>query len=69
MRLLEDIGRDGTKALEAEAERLRTWLGERRVLPRFATPLVRELAAGAATPSSTPLRRTAPRQSQRQRPG
>ena len=45
MRLLEDIGRDATKAVEAEAERLRAWLGDRRVLPRFATPLVRELSA------------------------
>jgi winged helix DNA-binding protein len=45
VRLLEDIGRDGTKAVDAEAERLREWLGDRRVLPRFATPLVRELSA------------------------
>lgn len=45
MRLLEDIGRDGTMAVDAEAERLRKWLGVRRVLPRFATPLVRELSA------------------------
>jgi hypothetical protein len=69
MRLLEDIGRDATKAVEAEAERLRVWLGDRRVLPRFATPLVRELAAGAATPAPPPRRRTALRQSQKQRPG
>src|SRR5258706_4993955 len=43
LRLLEDIGRDGAIAVEKEAERLRAWLGDRRVLPRFATPLVREL--------------------------
>jgi hypothetical protein len=45
MRLLEDVGREGMSAVQLEAERLRVWLGERRVLPRFATPLVRELAA------------------------
>ena len=69
LRLLEDVGRDGAKAIETEAERLRVWLGTRRVLPRFATPLVRELAAGAATPVPTPRRRTAPRQSQKRLPG
>jgi hypothetical protein len=45
MRLLEDVGNDASKAVNAAGERLRVWLGERRVLPRFATPLVRELAA------------------------
>jgi hypothetical protein len=43
MRLLEDVGREAKTAIDAEAERLRTWLGDRRVLPRFATPLVKEL--------------------------
>jgi hypothetical protein len=69
MRLLEDIGRDATKAVNAEAERLRRWLGDRRVLPRFATPLVRELAAAGETKVSTPRRRTAPRRNQTRRPG
>ena len=69
MRLLEDIGRDATKAVEAEAERLRAWLGDRRVLPRFATPLVRELAAEGATPGPTPRPRTPPRRNQMRRPG
>ena len=32
--------------IQREAERLRAWLGEtRRVLPRFSTPLVKELLA------------------------
>ena len=42
-RLLEDVGAEGVRAVEAEAERLQDWLGERRVTPRFPTPLAREL--------------------------
>jgi hypothetical protein len=46
IRMLEDAGSEGMAAIAAEADRLRTWLGEtRRVLPRFSTPLVKELAA------------------------
>ena len=43
-RLLEDVGADGAAAIEAEAARLRAWLGEARVTPRFRTPLERELS-------------------------
>jgi Winged helix DNA-binding domain len=43
-RLLEDVGADAKAAIEAEAARLGAWLGETKVLPRFATPLARELA-------------------------
>ncbi len=60
LRFLEDIGRDGKSAVEKEAERLRAWLGERRVLPRFSTPLVKELAAGGEAPAPRPRPRTAP---------
>jgi DNA glycosylase AlkZ-like len=42
-RLLEDVGADAVGAIEAEAHRLAEWLGETKVLPRFATPLAREL--------------------------
>jgi Winged helix DNA-binding domain len=42
-RLLEDVGADAEAAIEAEAGRLGAWLGEVKVLPRFATPLAREL--------------------------
>jgi len=42
-RLLEDVGAEGVRAVEAEAERLQDWLGETRVTPRFPTPLAREL--------------------------
>ena len=42
-RLLEDVGSDAEAAIEAEAARLGAWLGEVTVLPRFATPLAREL--------------------------
>ena len=43
-RLLEDVGGDAVAAIEDEAARLGTWLGETKVLPRFATPLARELS-------------------------
>ncbi len=42
-RLLEDVGADAVAAIEAEAAGLGAWLGETKVLPRFATPLAREL--------------------------
>ncbi|BCL31140.1 hypothetical protein GCM10017557_59990 [Streptomyces aurantiacus] len=32
-------------AIEAEAVRLRSWMGPTRVTPRFRTPLERELAS------------------------
>ncbi|MGW0708052.1 winged helix DNA-binding domain-containing protein [Streptomyces sp. NPDC002643] len=38
------VGREAVAAIEAEAERLRGWLGVTRVTPRFRTPLERELA-------------------------
>jgi hypothetical protein len=43
-RLLEDVGSDAAAAIEAEAAQLGAWLGETKVLPRFATPLARELS-------------------------
>jgi hypothetical protein len=43
-RLLEDVGADAEEAIEAEANRLGAWLGKTKVLPRFATPLARELS-------------------------
>ncbi|MFD3455838.1 winged helix DNA-binding domain-containing protein [Streptomyces sp. NPDC058691] len=44
-RLLTDPGREAAAAIEAEADRLRGWLGGTRVTPRFRTPLERELSA------------------------
>jgi hypothetical protein len=44
-RLLEDVGADAVAAVEAEAARLAAWIGETNVIPRFGTPLARELAA------------------------
>jgi hypothetical protein len=44
-RLLEDVGADAARAVAAEAQRLRGWLGKVRVTPRFRTPLERELVA------------------------
>ena len=37
--MLEDVGADGRRALDAEADRLTEWLGGARVLPRFPSPL------------------------------
>ncbi len=45
-RLLHDIGRQRTDAVAAEAARITAWLDGLAVVPRFRTPLERELAAG-----------------------
>ncbi|GAA1795068.1 winged helix DNA-binding domain-containing protein [Planosporangium flavigriseum] len=44
-RLLEDVGSDTAAAVEATAGRLTKSIGAIRVIPRFRTPLERELAA------------------------
>ena len=43
-RLLEDVGRDAKRAVDAAAAEVQAWLGPVRVRPRFRTPLERELA-------------------------
>jgi Winged helix DNA-binding domain len=43
-RLFEDLGGDVRAAVAAAAEGLGAWLGGTRVIPRFRTPLERELA-------------------------
>jgi len=49
VRLLEDIGAEAERAVAAEADGVRAWIGEVRVTPRFRTPLERELCnAGGA---------------------
>jgi hypothetical protein len=45
VRFLADAGAEAVASAEAEAARLREWLGPVRVTPRFRTPLERELAA------------------------
>lgn len=45
VRLLDDVGTDARTAIDAEAERVAAWLGERRFVPKFRTPLERELTA------------------------
>ncbi|WP_108665660.1 winged helix DNA-binding domain-containing protein [Euzebya rosea] len=45
-RLLADIGHDGSDAVAVEAERLTTWLRGHVVIPRFRTPLEKEMALG-----------------------
>jgi len=42
LELLEQVGAEGRRALNAEAQRLGRWLGGKRVLPRFPSPLLRE---------------------------
>ena len=44
VQLLEDVDEEGRAAIEREAERLRVWLGDVRFVPRFRTPLERELS-------------------------
>lgn len=44
-RLLEDVGADAVAAITAEVEQLAAWLGDRRFVPKFRTPLERELTA------------------------
>lgn len=44
-RLLEDIGAEAAALIEAEAARTAGWFGEVRTIPRFRTPLERELTA------------------------
>jgi hypothetical protein len=46
-RLLEDVGADAVRGVEAEVARLTAWLGEARATPRFRTPLERELSSAA----------------------
>jgi hypothetical protein len=45
LRLLEDVGTEGRQMIDDEARRLRAWLGEVRVTPRFRTPTERSLTA------------------------
>jgi hypothetical protein len=45
--LLEDVGADARAAIEAEAERVRAWLGEARFSPGFLPPFQRKLGEGA----------------------
>ncbi|WP_433663556.1 winged helix DNA-binding domain-containing protein [Nocardia sp. CA-128927] len=44
-RLLEDVGADAVAMIEAEAARTTEWFGDVRAIPRFRTPLQRELTA------------------------
>jgi hypothetical protein len=45
IRLLEDVGRNVTAAVDTAAGDVESWLGDRRFTPRFRTPLERELVA------------------------
>ncbi len=44
VRLLEDVGTEAAALIDAEAERVGTWLKGVRVIPRFRTPVERELS-------------------------
>ncbi|WP_406237994.1 winged helix DNA-binding domain-containing protein [Nocardia sp. NBC_01009] len=44
-RLLEDVGSDASAMIEAEVARTTGWFGDIRAIPRFRTPLERELTA------------------------
>jgi hypothetical protein len=45
VQLLEDAGEDARAAIDAEGDRLASWMGPVRVTPRFRTPLERELSS------------------------
>lgn len=45
VRLLEDVGAAAADAVETAAADLQGWLGDVRVIPRFRTPLERELSS------------------------
>lgn len=45
-RLLEDVGREGEEVVAGEAAALTTWLDGVVTIPRFRTPLERDLAGG-----------------------
>jgi hypothetical protein len=42
-KLLEDVGRESSEAVDAEAARLSEWLDTTHAIPRFPTPLHKEL--------------------------
>jgi hypothetical protein len=44
-RLLEEVGTEGVRAVEAEAERLAAWLGDVRIAPGFLPPFQRALSS------------------------
>ncbi len=43
--LFDDVGRESHRRIADEAERLATWLGEHRIIPRFRTPTERRLSS------------------------
>ena len=43
--LLEDVGRESLAGVERQADEVETWLSDKRVIARFASPLDRELSA------------------------
>lgn len=45
VRLLEDVGRAASTAIDRAAAELQAWIGDVRVTPRFPTPLQKELTA------------------------
>jgi hypothetical protein len=58
-KLLERVDRATTARIEHEEKRLAAWLGEVRIIPRFRTPVDKELTKepGPASPGSTATRR------------
>jgi hypothetical protein len=44
VRLLEDVGAEVVTAIEADAARLSRWFGAVWVIPKFRTPLERQLS-------------------------
>ena len=45
LKVLDDVGAEAALRIEARAADLRAWLGELRFIPRFRTPVEKELSA------------------------
>jgi hypothetical protein len=56
LQLLEDIGKEGLRSLEAEAARLTEWLAGTRVVARFPSPLSKQIASSLSRPRSRTIR-------------
>ena len=54
VQLLEDPGADQRAAIDAEAERLTAWFAGTRVLPRFPSPLSKDLEHRSPGPATRP---------------
>jgi Winged helix DNA-binding domain len=48
LQMLDDVGAEALGSIEGEAGRLTEWFGDKRVLPRFPSPLAKAAAGGSS---------------------